>query len=278
MKIIVIILSLFISTLAFAKTNPLLPDEEQDPQDIFDYFNVGHNLSEEEKAFFLKHPLAMKWFDEAQNVTREYSKGLCAGGGTDDQGDALRHYIQSCYVSFHLRIRDAREILLIHEKRFSRACKGRPEEKCFNVDNRMDMYNNELGLKCGDFLKKHYPNDSLASSPKLKQALKDIVAHAYKSGQLAVLEDRKVQTAEIGTKGRQKDATYNSPTTTKVDPNSVATGPNGPSKECELATTHYPNKLHEKVPEKVSEYNPEALFQPQPELPPEDPFQGLKIK
>lgn len=112
---------------------------------ILDALAQGEFLREREWKTIEDHPQLALYIKDAADLGIDLSEELCpmdpGGGsgiyGSDDEVDALRHFIMSAYLAWRVGPDPARSFMAAHE------------DALFENSNMMDYYNNDLGFRFG---------------------------------------------------------------------------------------------------------------------------------
>jgi len=150
---------------------------------------AGGKFTDDMLTYFTNDLSAAKVFLQAYFLSEELSKEICgldedSKRRSDDAVDAVRHFIWSTYMTYHLGEVRAREIMSLQEDR------GKSPN---NPGSLMDFNNNELGIAHAKFIKskRKHSRKNRRKYNLSKAAFKRFAMEKLKSNEFKILKKQK---------------------------------------------------------------------------------------
>lgn len=194
--------------------------------DIFDRLlrlaGTSRVLNPQEKDFFSRHPFAMQLLREADTIADQFVARVCPGATEYDESDAFRHFVLSCYLASRMGQQTTMELLLIHEGNGVIDCPDGTKEACWHDSSLMDVYNNELGIRCGEAVRRRHPNEFIWHQGNAYRMMQQLAMQHFENGEFSIIRPKTDEERRNG---------------------------------CPRSH-HYPNMRHGDIPQRMSDYHP----------------------
>lgn len=153
-------------------------------------------LNSSERRVFRTDPLLALTARDAVHLANDFVMKTCGLHEDMTEANALLHFMMACYASYHAGIERAFPLMLAHEdnglvdQNFESLPSNPnlpplPENRWLR-NSRMDIFNNEMGLFCGEFVRAAVENvEPRYRTPLAVLKMKQLALHALDEGRLS---------------------------------------------------------------------------------------------